>query len=146
MLALENDKRTPSPPTLVLHHGRGNGRRWARQCHPGLRVDDRNHLASPVGRWLLEVHLAHVTSSNPGIDVRVGGGRRQGDGRCHLLNGLDLMLERRGVGGPAGQRGPVGGSGVNGVQLYRVSHLAGLVWFVLFLFPFHFPYQREDLC
>ena len=119
MLALENGRWTLSPPTLVLHHGRRNGRRWAGQGHPGLRVDDRNHLAGPVCRWLLEVHLAHVTSSNPGVDVRVGGGRRQGDGRRHLLNGLDLVLERRGVGGPAGQRGPVGGSRVDGVQLYK---------------------------
>lgn len=89
------------PPTLILQHGRGHGRGRACQGHSSLRVDDRNNLAGPGRRRLLEVHLVHVTS-NPGVHVRIGRGRRQGDGRRDLLDGLDLVLKGRGVGRSTG--------------------------------------------
>lgn len=107
-----------SPTTLILQHGRGHGRGRACQGHSGLRVDNRNNLAGPGRRRLLEVHLIEVTS-NTGVHVRVGRCRRQRDGRSDLLDGLDLVLKGRGVGRSTGHRGPVGGCGMDGVELYR---------------------------
>lgn len=109
--------RTISPPTLVVHHGWRDGGGRASQGHPGGRIDDRNNLAGPGGRWLLEVHLSGVTS-NTRVDVGVGGSRRQGDGRSDLLlDRLDLVLEGRGVRRAARQRRAVGRCGVDGMQL-----------------------------
>jgi len=52
------------------------------------------------------------------VDIGVGGGRRQGDGRSDLLlNRLDLVLEGRGVGRAARHRGAVGGGRMDGMQL-----------------------------
>jgi hypothetical protein len=52
------------------------------------------------------------------VDIGVGGGRRQGDGRSDLLlNRLDLVLEGRGVGRAARHRGAVGGGRMDGMQI-----------------------------
>lgn len=96
--------RTLSPPTLVVHHGWRDGGGRTSQGHSSGRIDDRDNLAGPGGRWLLEVHLSGVTS-NTRVDVGVGGSRRQGDGRSDLLlDRLDLVLEGRGVRRAARQR------------------------------------------
>jgi hypothetical protein len=55
--------------------------------------------------------------SNIGVNKGVGRGGRKGDRRGDLLHRLDLVLQRRGVGRPAGERGAVGRSRVDGVQL-----------------------------
>lgn len=104
------------PSTLVLHHSRRDGRGRAGQGHAGIWIDDGDDLAGARRGWLLEIHLIHITG-DPGMRVRVGRSRRQGDGRGDLLHGLDLVLQRRGVGGTAGKRRPVGGGGMDGVQL-----------------------------
>lgn len=100
-----------------MHHGWRDGGGRASQGHSGGRIDDRDNLAGPGGRWLLEVHLSGVTS-NTRVDVGVGGSRRQGDGRSDLLlDRLDLVLEGRGVGRAARQRRAIGRGGVDGMQI-----------------------------
>lgn len=122
------------PPTLVVQHGRGHGRGWAGQGHSGLRVDDRNNLPGPGDRWLLEVHLVEIPGHTR-VHVRVGGCRRQRDGRSDLLDGLNLVLKGRSIRGSTGHRRPVG-SGMNGVDLYFVLQLAIQNSFLyFFLFP-----------
>jgi hypothetical protein len=56
-------------------------------------------------------------STDVGVDKGVGRGGRKGDGRGDLLYRLDLVLQRRGIGRAAGERGAVGRSRVDGVQL-----------------------------
>ena len=60
--------------------------------------------------------MTHVTR-NAGVNVGVGGRGREGDGWGDLLHRLNLMLERRGIGGAAGQRRPIRGGGVDGMEL-----------------------------
>lgn len=55
--------------------------------------------------------------SDTGVDKGVGRGGRKGDRRGDLLHGLDLVLQRRSVGRSAGERGAVGRSRVDRVQL-----------------------------
>lgn len=55
--------------------------------------------------------------SDIGVDEGVGRGGRKGDRRGNLLHWLDLVLQRRGVGRSARERGAVGRSRVDGVQL-----------------------------
>jgi hypothetical protein len=109
--------RASLPSTLSsLHHRWGNRRGRAGHGHPGGRVDDWDDLASPVGSRLVEVDMTGV-GSDTGVDKGVGRGRRKGDRGGDLLHGLDLVLQRRGVGRPAGERGAVGRSRVDRVQL-----------------------------
>lgn len=55
--------------------------------------------------------------SDIGVDKGAGRGGGKGDRRGDLLDWLDLVLQRRGVGRPAGERGAVGRSRVDRVQL-----------------------------
>jgi hypothetical protein len=55
------------------------------------------------------------------MKIRIGRSRRQGNRRGNLLNRLDLMLDRRGVGRTAGERRTIGRSRVNGVQLQQID-------------------------
>jgi len=57
-------------------------------------------------------------STDVGVDKGVGRGGRKGDGRGDLLYRLDLVLQRRGIGRAAGERGAVGRSRVDGVQIF----------------------------
>lgn len=89
---------TFSPSTLrSLHHPRGERGGGTRHGHSGIRVDNRNDLAGPVGRLLLEAGLIMITGQTS-VGKRVDLGGRERDGRGDLLHGLDLVLERRGVG------------------------------------------------
>jgi hypothetical protein len=56
--------------------------------------------------------------SDTGVNKGVGRGGRKGDRRGDLLHGLDLVLQRRGVGRPAGERGAVRRSRVDRVQIF----------------------------
>lgn len=56
--------------------------------------------------------------SDIGVDEGVGRGGRKGDRRGNLLHWLDLVLQRRGVGRSARERGAVGRSRVDGVQIF----------------------------
>jgi hypothetical protein len=56
-------------------------------------------------------------TANPWVNIGVAGGRRQGDGGSDLLDRLDLVLERRGIGRSTGERWPIRGSRVDGVQI-----------------------------
>lgn len=79
---------------MMLHHGRRDGGGRAGQGHASIWVDNRDDLAGTNRIGLLEAHLINIT----GMNVRVGRSRRQGDGWSDLLDGLNLMLERRGIG------------------------------------------------
>lgn len=120
-----------SPPALVVQHGRRHGRGWAGQGHSGLRVDDRDNLPGPGDRWLLEIHLVDIPGHTR-VHVRVGGRRRQRDGRSNLLDGLNLVLKGRSIRGSTGHGRPVR-SGMNGVDLYYLLQLA-----IQNSFPFYF--------
>lgn len=105
-----------SPSTLSrLHHRRRDGRGWASQGHPSVGVDDGDNLAGAVRR-LVVVDVIRITG-NTRVNVCVGLSRRKGDGWSDLLHWLNLVLQGRGVGRPAGERGPVGRGGVDRVQL-----------------------------
>lgn len=99
-----------------LHHRGGNRRGRAGHGHPSGRVDDWDDLAGPVGSRLVVVDMVGV-GGDIGVNKGVGRGGRKGDRRGDLLHGLDLVLQRRGVGRPAGERRAVGRSRVNGVEL-----------------------------
>lgn len=96
----------------MLHRGRRDRRGRAGQGHPGLRVDDRDDLASTGRRRLLVVHMIKVAGHSR-MNVGVAGSRGEGDGGRDLLDGLDLMLKGRRVGRAARERRPIGRSGVD---------------------------------
>jgi len=78
------------------------------------------------------------------MDEGVGRGWRQGDGRRDLLHRLDLVLQRRGVGRAARQRGPVRRSRVDGVQIiFRQEVGAELQIIVNFKRPAGFESRSE---
>lgn len=104
-----------SPSTLSSLHHRRHRRGRAGQSHSGVGVDDRDDFAGPVRR-LLEVDVIRV-GGHTSVDKGVGRSGREGDGRSDLLHRLDLVLQRRGVGRPAGERRPVGRGRVDRVQL-----------------------------
>ena len=104
--------RRSLPPTVhILHGSRGDGCGRAGQGHPGLGVDNGDDLAGASRRRLLEAGVAEITHRS--MDVGVVGRRRQGDRRGDLLDGLNLMLERRGIGRTTGKRRSVGRSRMN---------------------------------
>ena len=112
--APRNDRFSPAALSR-LHHRRRDGRGRARQGHASVGVDDGDDLAGPVRR-LVEVDVIRITG-NASVDVGIGLGGRERNCGSNLLHGLDLVLEGRGVGRPAGKRGPVGRSRVDRVQL-----------------------------
>lgn len=109
-----------SPSTLSsLHHRRRNRRGRAGQRHSGAGVDDRDDFAGTVGR-LLKVDVIGVGGGNASVNKGIGRGGREGDRWGDLLHRLDLMLQRRGVGRSAGERGAIGRGRVDRVQLQEV--------------------------
>lgn len=113
-------RRWSLPPAVhILQGSRGHGRRRASQGHPRLGVNDGDDLAgASCSRRLLEAGVTEIPDRS--MDIGVVGRRRQGDRRGDLLNGLNLMLERRGVGGTTGKRRSIGRRRVNGVELSGV--------------------------
>lgn len=114
-----------APVRLLLHPAGRNGQGWAGHPHAGARIDDRNGIdgAGPHRRRLVQFRLmmmmgaaAARLEAGTGVVGVVGGGRQGKVGRDGL-GGLDLVLQRRCVGRAAGERGTVGGGGVNGLVL-----------------------------
>lgn len=64
--ATEHVELLPASLTILRHYG-GNGRRWTRQSHPGVGVNDRNTLAGASRGRLLKVQMTNV--GDTGVDV-----------------------------------------------------------------------------